>query len=78
MWISQKCLKFEDIENKSGKSREKIGKEKEKDYLCIIIYRSSLLGFVFPELAIERGDVDMETRSVEMSVFSSSINGADK
>ena len=45
-WISQKCLKFEDIENKSGKIREKIGKEKEKDYLCIIIYRPALLGFV--------------------------------
>ena len=57
---------------------KKIGKEKEKDYLCIIIYRPSLLGFVFPALAIERGDVDIETQSVEMSVFSSFINGADK
>ena len=78
MWILQKCLKFEDVENKSGKIREKIGKQKENDYLCISIYRPALLGFVFPELAIERGDVDIETRSVEMSVFSSSINGADK
>ncbi len=43
--------------------------QKENDYLCIIIYRPALLGFVFPELAIERGDVDIETQSVEMSVF---------
>ena len=48
LWISQKCLKFEDIENKSGKIREKNWKGKRKR-LPLHHYLSALPpGFCIP------------------------------